>query len=278
MNRNTKRILIIGGVAGGASCAARLRRLCEQCDIVIFDRGPYVSFANCGLPYYVGNVIVSEEKLLVATPQLFKERFNIEVRTETEVVRIDRDKKEVEVRNLKTNQISREPYDGLVLSTGANAIRPQIPGINLPGIFVLRTIPDSRKIRSAVENASRAVIAGGGFIGLEMAENLVRRGLSVTIVQRGNQVLPPLDPEMAVFLEEHLRANGVTLYLGSGVESFHHEGGLYVKTSSGNTIDTDIVILAMGVQPESSLARNAGLSLGEDGGIRVDDRMQTSDP
>ncbi|MEB2310128.1 MAG: FAD-dependent oxidoreductase [Candidatus Brocadiaceae bacterium] len=278
MNRNSRRILIIGGVAAGATCAARLRRLCERCTIVIFDRGPYVSFANCGLPYHVGNIIVSEEKLLVATPQLFKDRFNIEVHTETEVVRVDRDKKEIEVRDIRTNETRRESYDGLVLSTGANAVRPQIPGINLPGIFVLRTIPDSRKIRSAVGNASLAAIVGGGFIGLEMAENLTRRGLSVTIIQRSDQILSSLDPEMAFFMEKHLQANGVTLRLGTGVESFHLDGRLSVKTTSGDTIDTDMVILAMGVQPESSLARNAGLSLGDHGGIRVDDRMQTSDP
>lgn len=280
MNQNKKRILIIGGVAGGASCAARARRLCEQCGIVIFDRGPYVSFANCGLPYHVGNVITSEEKLLVATPQLFRERFNIEVRTETEVISIDRNKKEIEVSDLKTGKTSRESYDALVLSTGSNAIRPPLPGIDLPGIFVLRTIPDSRKIRSAVENASRAIIIGGGFIGLEMAENLIRRGLSVTILQRGNQVLPPLDPEMAVFVEKHLRANGVTLYVGTGVESFrqYSGGGLSVRTASGDVTDTDLVILAIGVQPESSLAKKSGLALGESGGIRVDDCMQTSDP
>ncbi|HQU32296.1 MAG: FAD-dependent oxidoreductase [Planctomycetia bacterium] len=278
MNRDSRRILIIGGVAAGATCAARLRRLCERCTIVIFDRGPYVSFANCGLPYHVGNIIVSEEKLLVATPQLFKDRFNIEVHTETEVVRVDRDKKEIEVRDIRTNETRRESYDGLVLSTGANAVRPQIPGINLPGIFVLRTIPDSRKIRSAVGNASLAAIVGGGFIGLEMAENLTRRGLSVTIIQRSDQILSSLDPEMAFFVEKHLQANGVTLRLGTGVESFHLDGRLSVKTTSGDTIDTDMVILAMGVQPESSLARNAGLSLGDHGGIRVDDRMQTSDP
>ncbi|OQZ04590.1 MAG: CoA-disulfide reductase [Candidatus Brocadia sp. UTAMX1] len=278
MNRNSRRILIIGGVAAGATCAARLRRLCERCTIVIFDRGQYVSFANCGLPYHVGNIIVSEEKLLVATPQLFKDRFNIEVHTETEVVRVDRDKKEIEVRDIRTNETRRESYDGLVLSTGANAVRPQIPGINLPGIFVLRTIPDSRKIRSAVGNASLAAIVGGGFIGLEMAENLTRRGLSVTIIQRSDQILSSPDPEMAFFMEKHLQANGVTLRLGTGVESFHLDGRLSVKTTSGDTIDTDMVILAMGVQPESSLARNAGLSLGDHGGIRVDDRMQTSDP
>lgn len=280
MNGSKKRILIVGGVAGGASCAARARRLCEQCEIVMFDRGPYVSFANCGLPYYVGDVIASEEKLLVATPQLFRDRFNIQVHTETEVLRIDRNNQEIEVCDLKTNQTRREPYDALVVATGARAIRPPLPGIDLPGIFVLRTIPDSRKIRRAVETSSRAVVVGGGFIGLEMAENLVRRGLTVTIVEMAHQVLPPLDPEMAHFIAKHLRVHGVHLHLGSGVTAFHQrpKGGLTVRTSSGEDIDTDIVILGIGVRPESGLAKEAGLALGELGGIRVDEHMQTSDP
>lgn len=280
MSESKKRILIIGGVAAGASCAARARRLCEQCDIVIFDRGPFVSFANCGLPYYVGDVITDEEKLLVATPQLFKERFNIAVHTETEAMAIDRDTREIEVRELKTGTTRREPYDALVLAPGAYAVRPPLAGIDLPGIFVMRTIPDSRKIRQAIENATRAVIVGGGFIGLEMAENLVRRGLSVTIVELTDQVMPPLDPEMAAFVASHLQANGVHLRLGSGVEAFEPgaRGGLRVKTASGDALDTDIVILAIGVRPESSLAAEAGLELGQHNGIRVDDRMQTSDP
>ncbi|HWP48457.1 MAG TPA: FAD-dependent oxidoreductase [Candidatus Limnocylindrales bacterium] len=275
-----KRILIVGGVAGGATCAARARRLCEQCEILIFDRGPYVSFANCGLPYYVGDVITTEENLLVATPKLFKDRFNIEVYTETEVTRIDRYQKEIEVRDLKTGKIRREPYDALVLAVGAQPIRPPIPGIDLPGIFALRTIPDSRKIRKAVENASQAVIVGGGFVGLEMAENLVRRGLSVTIVEMTNQVVPLLDPEMATFVAAHLQTNGVNLRLNSRVEGFYprSQGGLSVHTASGDKIDTDLVILSVGVRPETSLAKEAGLVLGEHGGIRVDDQMRTSDP
>ncbi len=280
MDSSTKRILIVGGVAGGASCAARARRLCEPCEIVIFDRGPYVSFANCGLPYYVGDVITEEEKLLVATPQLFKERFNIAVHTKTEVVAIDRDARQIDVRDLQTDTTRREPYDALVLAPGAHAVRPPLPGIDLPGIFVMRTIPDSRKIRQAVEHASHAVIVGAGFIGLEMAENLARRGLAVTMVEMTHQVMPPFDPEMAAFVATHLQANGVQLRLGSSVEAFRQRsgGGLQVSTSSGDPIDTDIVILAIGVRPEASLAANAGLKLGEHGGILVDDRMQTSDP
>jgi NADPH-dependent 2,4-dienoyl-CoA reductase/sulfur reductase-like enzyme/rhodanese-related sulfurtransferase len=232
------------------------------------------------LPYYVGDVITSEENLLVATPKLFKDRFNIEVHTETEVTHIDRNQKEIEARDLKTGKTRQEPYDALVLAVGAQPIRPPISGIDLPGIFVLRTIPDSRKIRKAVENASRAVIAGGGFIGLEMAENLARRGLSVTIIEMASQVLPPLDPEMAAFVATHLQANGVSLRSNSRVEAFYPnpQGGLSVQTSSGDKIDTDIVILSVGVRPETSLAKEAGLALGEQGGIRVDDRMRTSDP
>jgi NADPH-dependent 2,4-dienoyl-CoA reductase/sulfur reductase-like enzyme/rhodanese-related sulfurtransferase len=280
MKRAKKRILIVGGVAGGASCAARSRRLCEKCEIILFERGPYVSFANCGLPYYVGDIISSEEKLLVATPQRFKAYFNIEVRTETDVVSIDRSRREIKVRDLKGGKTHTESYDALVVSTGARAVRPPLPGIDLPGIFVLRTIPDSRQIRRAVESASHAVVVGAGYVGLEMTENLARRGLSVTVVEMADQVMAPLDPEMADYVANHIRARGVTLRLGSGVEAFHERsgGGLTVRTSSGEKIDTDIVILGIGVRPESGLAKDAGLELGQFGGIRVDDRMQTSDP
>jgi NADPH-dependent 2,4-dienoyl-CoA reductase/sulfur reductase-like enzyme/rhodanese-related sulfurtransferase len=280
MPEDVKRILIVGGVAGGASCAARARRLCEQCEIVIFDRGPFVSFANCGLPYFVGDVIATEDNLLVATPQLFKDRFNIMVHTETEVTQIDRGNHEIAVRDLKSGEVRRESYDALVLATGAQAIRPPLPGIDLPGIFVLRTIPDSRKIRQAVLRASRALVVGAGFIGIEMAENLARRGLSVTMVELTNQVMPPLDPEMAAFVESHLQRNGIQLRLASGVKAFEQlpTGGLRVCTTSSDPIDTDLVILGIGVRPEASLAKDAGLMLGERGGIRVDGRMQTSDP
>ena len=186
-----KRVLIVGGVAGGASCAARLRRQAEDAEIVLFERGPYVSFANCGLPYYVGNVIQDEKKLLVASAELFKTRFNIQVRTENEVMAIDRERREIEVKRLHTGEVYREKYDALVLSPGAAPIRPPLPGIDLPGVFVLRTIPDSRLIRSWIEQrkVERAVIIGGGYIGLEMAENLAARGISVTVVQRPDQVL-----------------------------------------------------------------------------------------
>lgn len=277
-----ERLVIVGGVAGGASAAARARRLSESCVITVFDKGPYVSFANCGLPYFVGDVIRDEQSLIVASPELFRERFNIEVRTRHEVIGVDRASRAIVVRDLDAGREFREPYDALVLSPGARAIRPPLPGIDLPGVFVLRTIPDSRRIRKWLQekDAKRAVVVGGGFIGLEMAENLARRGLAVTVVELADQVMPPLDPEVARPVADHLRANGVTLRTGHGVDSFaeNADGTLAVHTSDGMQVETDIVILAIGVQPESALARDAGLALGERGGIRVDARMQTADP
>jgi NADPH-dependent 2,4-dienoyl-CoA reductase/sulfur reductase-like enzyme/rhodanese-related sulfurtransferase len=275
-----ERILIVGGVAGGASCAARARRLCETCEIVVFERGPFVSFANCGLPYYVGDVIQEEEKLLIASPQLFRERFDIDVHTDTEVVRVDRERQQIEIRELRTGATRRESYDALVLAPGAEAIRPPLPGIDLPGIFVLRTIPDSRRIREAVRDASRAVVVGGGFIGLEMAENLVRRGLEVTVLELAEQVMPPLDPEMAALVAEHLRARGVALHLGDAAAGFDPlaGGGVRLHTASGAELEADVVILGIGVRPVVALARDAGLEAGERGGIRVDAQMRSSDP
>jgi NADPH-dependent 2,4-dienoyl-CoA reductase/sulfur reductase-like enzyme/rhodanese-related sulfurtransferase len=276
------RILIVGGVAGGASCAARARRLSEKAEIIIFERGSYVSFANCGLPYYVGGVITDEKELLVATPQLFKERFNVQVRTRSEVLSIDREKREIEVRKGKSGEVYRERYDALVLSPGAMPVRPPIPGIELPGIFSLRTIPDSRQIMEQIgkKKARRAVVVGGGFIGLEMTENLVRRGLSVTIVEMLPQVMPPLDPEMAVPVQEHLIAKGVSLCLNDAVAGFEQGPGqneITVITHSGARHVCDMVLLAIGVRPETKLAKDAGLEIGQLGGIRVDDRMRTSD-
>jgi len=277
-----ERLLIVGGVAGGASAAARARRLCETCDIVVFDRGPFVSFANCGLPYFVGDVIREEKDLIVASPELFRERFEIEVRTRSEVLSIDREARELVVRELETGREYREPYTKLVLSPGARAVRPPLPGIDLPGIFVLRTIPDSQHIRTWIEErgAKRAAIIGAGFIGLEMAENLRRRGLEVCLLEMADQVMPPLDREMSVPVAEHLRANGVDLRLGDGVAGFEPAGGgaLRVSTSSGEVFEADLVILSIGVRPETELARECGLELGESGGIRVDESMRTSDP
>ncbi len=277
-----KRVLVVGGVAGGASCAARLRRLDEQAEIVVFDKGPYASFANCGLPYYVGDVIADETRLLVATPELFRTRFNIEVRTEQEVTGIDRASRRIEVKDLRTGRLYRESYDALVLAPGATPVRPPLPGIDLSGIFTLRTIPDSRRIRAWIDEtaASKAVIVGGGFIGLEMAENLAHRGLKVSIVEMSDQVMPALDREMAEFVCTHLLANRVSVHLGDGVARFEGVDGRLtsVVTQSGNALSADLVILSIGVKPETKLASDAGLELGPRRGIRVDESMRTGDP
>ena len=278
---DAKRVLIVGGVAGGASCAARLRRLDEGCDITVFDRGPYVSFANCGLPYYVGDVIADERKLLVASSELFRRRFAVQVRTETEVVRIDRAAGAIRVRELGRGAERDERYDALVLAPGAAPIRPPLPGVDLPGIFVLRSIPDSRRIRERLEaGARRAVVVGGGFIGLEMAENLLHRGLEVTLLEKLPQLMPPFDPEMAAPLARHLAAKGVTLRLGDGLAGFEAGpgGSLVVLGESGARLPADLVMLSIGVRPETGLARDAGLALGPRGGIAVDEQMRTSDP
>lgn len=280
-DRGSERILIIGGVAGGASCAARARRLSEKADITIFERGPYVSFANCGLPYYVGDIITEEENLIVATPDLFKDRFNIKVRTHSNVTAIDRNRREIEIEDLRTSTKYRKKYDALVLAPGAIPIRPPLPGIDLPGIYSLRTIPDSRSMRNWItqNQAKRAVIVGGGFVGLEMAENLVRRGISVTIIEMQSHVMPTLDYEMATPIHDHLVANGISLHLGDAVVGFERNGkrNLTVRTKSGENFIADLVILAIGVRPEVEIAKKAGLEIGDRGGIRVDDRMQTSD-
>ncbi len=277
-----KRVLIVGGVAGGATCAARLRRLDEGAEIIVLERGPYVSFANCGLPYYVGNVINDEAKLLLASPALFRERFNIEVRTLNEVTGIDREARTIAVRDLVTGREYSEHYDALVLSPGAAPIRPSWPGIDLPGIFTLRSIPDSREIRDWIESRSprRAVVVGGGFIGLEMAENLAHRGIAVTIVELANQLMPPLDPEMAEYARQQIESHGAGLRLGDGVAAFEQSGNgtLIVHTQGGAPFDADLIVLAIGVRPETTLARNAGLEIGQRGGIRVDSQLRTSDP
>jgi NADPH-dependent 2,4-dienoyl-CoA reductase/sulfur reductase-like enzyme len=244
----------VGGVGGGASCAARLRRLDESADIVIFDRGPYVAFANCGLPYFVGDVITDESKLLVASPELFRNRFNIQVHTNTEVVAIDRLAQTIQVHDLKMGITRGEPYDALVLSPGAAPIRPPLAGVDLPGVFAVRNIPDSRRIRSWVveRRAATAVIVGGGFIGLEMVENLMNRGLSVTVLEKLPQVMPPLDPEVAVPLMQHLAAKGVHLHLGDGLARIEQQpdGRLLVMAESGASFAAGLVILAIGVRPE----------------------------
>jgi len=276
-----RRVLIVGGVAGGATCAARLRRLDEEAEIVVFERGPHVSVATCGLPYWIGDVIQEEARLLQATPEVFARNFNVPARTGHEVTAIDRASREIEVRELASGRVYREPYDALVLSPGARPIRPACPGIDLPGIFTLRSIEDSRRIREwiATRQPRRAVIVGAGYIGLEMAENLTQRGLTITVVEALPQVLPLLDAEMAEPVSRHLETHRVDLRLGDGAASFEAgaDGGLVVRTASGARLEADLVLLAMGVKPEVKLAVEAGLDIGEAGGVRVDDTMRTSD-
>lgn len=248
----------------------------------MFDRGPFVSFANCGLPYYVGNVIADEARLLVASPELFRERFNIEVHTDTEATSVDCQRREIRVRDVRSGEIRTERYDVLVLAPGAAPIRPPLPGVDLPGVFAVRDIPDSRRIRSwiADRHATTAVVVGGGFIGLEMVENLVHRGLEVTVLERLPQLMPALDPEMAAPIREHLAALGVALHLGDGLARIdpNAAGGLTVVSEHGARLPADFVILAIGVRPETGLAKDAGLDIGARGGIVVNGQMRTSDP
>ncbi|MCU0479110.1 MAG: FAD-dependent oxidoreductase [Chloroflexi bacterium] len=293
------KVIIVGGVAGGASCAARLRRLDESAEIIVVERGPHISYANCGLPYYVGGLIPRESKLVLADAALFRAQLNVEVRTLCEAVAIDPAAKTVQLRDVATGEVTTESYDKLVLSPGATPIRPPLPGIDLPGVFVVRTVPDVHAIREWMEGhvadpsgldtytgyqtvlpAKRAVVVGGGFIGLEMAENLVHLGLDVTLVQRGPQLMSPMDPEMARYVERHVARNGVKLALGENVTGFRPgaDSTLEVLTASGREIPADIVVMGIGVRPELGLAKTAGLAIGERGGILVDDRMRTSVP
>jgi len=278
----SKRVLIVGGVAGGASCAARLRRLDEEAEIIVCERGSDVSFANCGLPYYVGGVIQDRKKLLVATPDDFRDMFNIEVRTRHEVAQIDRTRRTVRVKNLSTGQTVTEPYDALVLAPGAVPVRPPLPGIDLPGIFSLRNLDDVDRIHEWINrrHAKRAVVVGAGYIGLEMAENLHRRGMDVTLLELLDQVMPPMDPEMVQPVQAELRRQGVDLRLRDGVASFEAgaDDSITVTGQSGRRYVADLVLLSIGVKPNVDLARQAGLEIGSLGGIRVDDRMRTSDP
>ncbi len=274
---------IIGGVAGGATTAARLRRNNEQAEIIVFERGSYISYANCGLPYYIGDVIPERDRLFVQTPESFKAALNIDVRVSHEAIAIDREKKHVLVRDLTTGKEYPESYDKLVLSPGAEPVKPPIPGIDMPGIFTLRNVPDTDSIKDFIEKRKprRAVIIGAGFIGLEMAENLHRRGIFVTIVEALDQVMSILDYEMAAEVHQHLKTKNVEFYLKDGVSSFSRaQDGhrIVVSLSSGKRIETDMVLLSIGVRPESALARNAGLATGESRGIVVNSYLQTSDP
>ena len=282
-----QRILIVGGVAGGASAAARARRLCESCEIILLERGPHVSFANCGLPYFVGGEIADRDDLIVQTPASLKARLNLDVRIRTEATAIDRAARQVTVRNLATGQESALSYDALVLSTGAHPLVPPIPGIDREGHFTVRSVPDVERIKAWIlaTRARTAVVVGGGYIGLEMAEQLAHLGsLEVSVVEALPQVMAPLDPEMAAWLHQELAAHGVALHLGQAVAAFEAPAAgesaqaSMVVLKDGRRLPADLVILGLGVRPESGLARQAGLELGTLGGIRVNEHMQTSDP
>lgn len=267
-------------VAGGASAAARSRRLSEDAEIVVFERGPDVSFANCGLPYYVGDEIAEREKLLVTTPERLRDRFKLDVRTRSSVEAINRTAKKVRVRDLDSGREYEETYDKLILAPGAAPLRPSIPGIDLPGIFTLRNLQDVDRIKERVEKGvKQAVVVGAGFIGLELVENLVKLGVETTVVELQDQVLPPFDKEMTTPIVKALLAKGVTVLLGQSADGFEEApDGLIVRLKSGQRLPAQLVILGVGVRPENKLAVDAGLEVGLRGGIRVNDHLQTSDP
>ncbi|WP_303805373.1 FAD-dependent oxidoreductase [Aeromonas rivipollensis] len=286
-----KRILIVGGVAGGASAAARARRLSEEAEIVMFERGEFVSFANCGLPYHIGGDIPNRDALLLQTPQSFKRRFNVDVRVFHEVIEIDKGGKSLLVRNLQTGEEQREPYDVLLLSPGAAPIRPPFPGIDSPGVHTLRNIPDMDRILAALhhDKPRHVTVVGGGFIGLEMMEALYQRKLEVTLLELSEQVMAPVDKEMANMLHARIREEGIDLRLRTGLCAIERlelpaekgsavPAGLRLTLNDGSHLDTGLLILAIGVKPETLLAAKAGLELGPRGGIKVDAGMRTSDP
>ena len=275
-------IVIVGGVAGGASCAARLRRLDEAATIIVLERGEYISFANCGLPYFVSGEIASREKLLVTSPERMRRRFGIDVRVRHEVISIDRSGKTIDVVDHQDGRTYRQAYDTLVLSPGAQPVKPKLPGLDNPRVFCLRTVPDAERIRRFVDqnDPRAAVVVGGGAIGLEMTENLTHLGLRVSLLEMANQVMPWLDREMAEWLHQHLRFQGVELFLNSPLERCdeNSDGRLIVRAGGGHEIPCDLVICSIGVKPESGLARAAGLDIGPHGGILANEHFQTSDP
>lgn len=273
--------LIVGAVAGGASTAARLRRMDEHAEIVIFEKGAHISYANCGLPYYIGEVIKDRNKLFVQTASAFNRRFNIDVRVRTEVIAIDPARKVVSAINLETGDQYEEGYDKLVLSPGAEPVRPPLPGIDLPGIFTLRNVTDTDYIKAYTEQnrSGKAVIVGAGFIGLEMAESLHGLGMDVTVIEMGNQVLAPVDLPVAALAQQHIRSKGVHLKLNTYVSGFEKaDAGLTVLLKDGGSLSADVVILSIGVRPDTKLAVEAGLALGDAKGIKVNEFLQTSDP
>ncbi len=277
----SKKIVIIGGVAGGASTATRLRRLDESSHIVLLERGPYISYANCGLPYHIGNVIKDRSSLLVQTPEAMSKNYNIDVRIESEVISINKENKSVDVKNVKTGETYTENYDTLVISTGSSPLKPPIEGIDSPNIFTLWTVTDIDKIKEYTNknNPKNAVVIGGGFIGLEVAENLNRTGLNVTVAEAMDQIMAPLDYEMAQLVQENMVSNNVNLILGDGVSKFKSENNqITITLASGRTLNADLVILSIGVRPNGQLAKEAGLEVNQRGGVIVDKYLKTSDP
>ncbi len=277
------KVVIIGGVAGGASTAARLRRMDEHAEIVMFERGPYISFANCGMPYHIGEVIKDRERLLVVTPESLKGMLNIDSRVQQEVLKVNRNQKTVTVKELETGRTYEESYDKLVLSPGAAPLIPPLPGVDLPGVFTLRNLPDMDRIKAFVDEQkpARAVVVGGGFIGLEIAENLQHRGIEVTLIEMLNQVMAPIDYEMASMVHQHLIFKKIRLALGDGLKAISEgdeQDWLKVRLSSDRSVDAQMVILSIGVRPENQLAKDAGLDLGFRGTIKTNEHMQTSDP
>ena len=274
------KLLIVGGVAGGASAAARARRLSEEADIVLFERGLDVSYANCGLPYYLGGEIVERKKLIVTTSKLMRSRFKLDVRTHSSVESIDRTAKKVRVRDLGSGQEYEAAYDKLILATGAAPFRPSIPGIDLPGVFTLRDLRDTDRIKERIDRGvKQAVLLGGGFISLELAENFVRRGISTTVVEKNEQILMPFDKEMTTPIIQELASNGVLLLLGQSAKAIEKTAeGLVVSLNSGQRLPAQLVVFGVGVRPENKLAVDAGLEVGLRGGIRVNEHLQTSDP
>ena len=273
------KILIVGGVAGGATAATRLRRLSEENEVIIFEKGQYVSFANCGLPYHIGGTIHKRDALLLQTPESLNERYNLDVRVFSEVLSINTAEKKVTVKNLQSEEIYAESYDKLLLSPGAEPIKPPFEGINSDKIYTLRNIPDMDKIVEKTKNAQNFVVVGGGFIGLEVAENLIEAGKSVKLVELGNQVMAPVDFDIASFVHEKAKQKGLELLLNVGVEKFKDKGEtIEVFLNNGTSIETDAVILAIGVKPETKLAVEAGLEIGETRGILVNEFLQTSNP
>jgi len=280
-NNDMSKIVIIGGVAGGASCAARARRLDESAEIILIERGEYISYANCGLPYHVGGVIGARDSLLLQTPEAMRNKYNVDVRIKNEVISIDRENKTVEVKDKDSGKTYEESYDTLVLSTGSSPLRPPIPGIDSPRIMTLWTVPDTDRIKTLIkeQGIKTAAVIGGGFIGLEMAENLHQAGLEVNIIEMLDQVMAPMDYEMAQLLHENIEANGVGLYLGDGVDSFADNGGsVAISLRSGNVLNAEMVILSIGVRANGQLAADAGLEMNARGGIVTDRHLLTSDP